>query len=53
MIKKYRKDGDVSYALGATVVMELMKRRPQDVRAVYISPKSNVVAVIERSAPRS
>ncbi len=49
MIKKYRKDGDVSYALGATVVMELMKRRPQDVRAVYISPKSNVVAVIEKA----
>lgn len=49
MVKKYRKDGDVSYALGATVAMELMKRRPQDVRAVYVSPKSNVDAVVDRA----
>lgn len=49
MVKKYRKDGDVSYALGATVAMELMKRRPHDVRAVYVSPKSNVDAVVDRA----
>ena len=49
MVKKYRKDSEVSYALGATVAMELMKRKPQAVRAVYVSPKSNVDAVVDKA----
>ena len=49
MVKKYRKDSEVSYALGATVAMELMKRKPKAVRAVYVSPKSNVDAVVDKA----
>lgn len=47
MVKKYVKEGDVSYALGATVTVELLKRRPECVRAVYVSPKSKIDKAIE------
>ncbi len=49
MVKKYRKDGDVSYALGATIAMELMNRRPEYVRALYVSTKSDVTAPVARA----
>ncbi len=42
MVKKYRKEDGVSYALGATVAMELINRRRDVLRAVYVSPKSDV-----------
>ncbi len=47
MIKKYKKESNVSYALGATLVMELLKNKPQSVRGVYLSPKADVAAVTE------
>lgn len=34
-----------SFALGATLVMELLKRRPEAVRTVYISPSSRLEEV--------
>ena len=49
MVKKYKKTDEVSYALGATVTMELLNHKPEYVRRVYVSPKSNVGAVIERA----
>ncbi len=49
MVKKYKKGNDVSYALGATVVMELLNNRPDKARAVYISEKSDVKAVVDRA----
>ncbi len=50
MIKKYRKDGDVSYALGATLVMELLNKKPSAAKCVYVSPKSSVDAVSKKAA---
>lgn len=49
MVKKYKKENDVSYALGATVVMELLNNRPEKARAVYISTKSDVSAVVDKA----
>lgn len=49
MVKKYKKTDSVSYALGATVVMELLNCKPSAARCVYISPKSNVDAVVEKA----
>ena len=49
MVKKYKHDDKTSYALGATIAMELMNRRPESVRNVYVSPKSDVKAVIDRA----
>ncbi len=49
MVKKYKHDGSTSYALGATLVMELLNRRPNSVRNIYVSPKSDVTAVAERA----
>lgn len=49
MVKKYKKEDSISYALGATLVMELLNKQPQLARAVYISPKSDVRAVVERA----
>ncbi len=49
MVKRYKKENDVSYALGATVVMELLNNRPDKARAVYVSEKSEVAAVVERA----
>ncbi len=45
MVKKYKKDDATSYALGATLTVELIKRRPETVRAVYVSPRSDIAAV--------
>ncbi len=49
MVKKYKKDDSRSYALGATVVMELLSSRPSAARCVYVSPKSDVSAVVEKA----
>lgn len=49
MVKKYKKTDNVSYALGATVTMELLNKRPKYACSVYISPKSDVGAVTERA----
>lgn len=46
-VKKYKKSDDVSYALGATVTMELLQRRAESARHIYISPRSDVTAVTE------
>lgn len=45
MVKRYKKQDSVSYALGATLVMELLNKKPKCARAVYVSPKSDVAAV--------
>lgn len=47
MVKKYKKDVNTSYTLGATVTIELLKRRPELARAVYISPRSDIAAATE------
>ena len=47
MVKKYKKTDNTSYALGATVTMELLKSRPNSARRVYVSPKSQVDGVVE------
>ena len=49
MVKKYKKDDDRSYALGATVTMELLNRRPYSARCVYVSPRSEVSAVVDKA----
>ncbi|MDE6201504.1 MAG: TrmH family RNA methyltransferase [Clostridiales bacterium] len=48
-VKKYKKTDDISYALGATVTMELLNRRAACARCVYVSPKSEVTAVIDKA----
>lgn len=48
-IKKYKKTDDISYALGATVTMELLNRRADSARRVYVSPKSDVQAVVDKA----
>ena len=50
MVKKYKKQDGVSYALGATVTMELLNKRPQSARCVYVSPRSTVTDVTDRAA---
>lgn len=49
MVKKYKKTDNVSYALGATVTMELLKRKPHAARCVYVSPKSEVSAAVDNA----
>lgn len=49
VVKKYKKTDNVSYTLGATVTMELLNKRPELARAVYISPKSDITAVTDRA----
>ncbi|MCH5163087.1 MAG: TrmH family RNA methyltransferase [Clostridiales bacterium] len=49
MVKRYKKEDNISYALGATVAMELLNNRPECVRTVYISPKSDVDAVAKKA----
>ncbi|MCH5156076.1 MAG: TrmH family RNA methyltransferase [Clostridiales bacterium] len=49
MVKKYKKTDDISYALGATVTMELLNRRADSARCVYVSPKSDVTVVTDRA----
>lgn len=48
-IKKYKKSDDISYALGATVTMELLNRRAENARCVYVSPKSEVTTVVDKA----
>lgn len=48
-VKKYKKSDDISYALGATVTMELLNRRADSARCVYVSPKSEVTAVVDKA----
>ncbi|MDE6618364.1 MAG: TrmH family RNA methyltransferase [Clostridiales bacterium] len=48
-VKKYKKSDDISYALGATVTMELLNRRGTCARCVYVSPKSEVTAVVDKA----
>ena len=50
MVKKYKKTDGISYALGATVTMELLNRRANLARCVYVSPKSDVTAVTKRAS---
>lgn len=49
MVKKYKKTDERSYALGATVTMELLKAKPNSARCVYVSPKSNVEAAVAQA----
>lgn len=49
MVRKYKKDSEVSYTLGATVTMELLNKRADCARAVYVSPKSDISAAVERA----
>lgn len=48
-VKKYKKTDDISYALGATVTMELLNNRAECARCVYVSPKSEVTAVVDKA----
>ena len=48
-VKKYKKTDEISYALGATVTMELLNRRADLARCVYVSPKSDVTAVTDKA----
>ena len=48
-VKKYKKTDETSYALGATVTMELLNSRGDRARTVYISPKSNVQEVVYKA----
>lgn len=50
MVKKYKKADGVSYALGATVTMELLNNKPECARHVYVSPRSNVDAVTQKAS---
>lgn len=49
MVKKYKKTDDASYALGATVTMELLNNRADSATCVYVSPKCAVTAVPDRA----
>lgn len=49
MVKKYKKTDEHSYALGATVTMELLKNKPKSARCIYVSPKSDVDVVCDRA----
>lgn len=42
MVKRYKKSDDTSYALGATLTMELLLKKSQFARHIYVSPKSDV-----------
>lgn len=49
MIKKYKKTDSRSFALGATVTMELLNARSECARCVYVSPKSEVTTVADKA----
>lgn len=49
MVKKYKKDDKISYALGATLVMELLNKRPELAKTVYVSPKCDIDEVVSRA----
>ena len=38
-MEKYDKKGDVSYTLGTTLTFELMLRKPEVARKIYVNPK--------------
>ena len=40
-MQKYKKDGNVSYALGTELTLELLQMHPQDVISVYIHSRQN------------
>ena len=41
-MQKYEKNSDVSYALGTTLTIELLKRKISLVKRIYISPKQKI-----------
>lgn len=45
-IKRYDKDDSTSYALGATLSIELLKARPDCVRRIYLHSKLNSAEII-------
>lgn len=47
-ISRYRKDSDVTYALGATVVMEYLNNRPDLVTGVIMHPSFRAEDTIEK-----
>ncbi len=47
MVKRYRKEDENSYALGATLTVELLRYRPQIVNAVYYHSQCKDVALVE------
>lgn len=49
MVKKYKKDSNVSYTLGATVTMELLNKCPSMAKAVYLSSKADMPQVVKRA----
>lgn len=40
-MRKYEKNGTISYCLGTTLVFELLNRRPEAASRIYINPKQN------------
>ena len=47
MVKRYRKEDNNSYALGATLTVELLRYRPEIVNAVYYHSQCNDVSMVE------
>lgn len=47
-IQRYRKESDVTYALGATVVMEYLNNRPELVKGVILHPQFRAEETIEK-----
>lgn len=48
IVKKYKKDSDVSYTLGMTLTIELLKTKPEVLLKVYIHPElEETIAVKE------
>ena len=37
-LQKYKRDSEVSYALGATLVAELLKTQPRAIKRVFLRP---------------
>lgn len=48
MSKRYKKEFDFSYALGTAVVFELMTRRPESARCVYVHPDATKGDALDR-----
>ena len=40
-MQKYKKDGNISYALGTELTLELLQMHPEDVVSVYIHSRQN------------
>lgn len=47
MVKRYKKEDERSYALGAALTFELLNARPDAARCVYVTPRSNVTALTD------